>query len=204
MGRIGVLLVDDDEGYAATLATFLGLHDDIEVLAVSPEGRQAVEEYGRLRPDVVVMDVYMPGMDGVEATRQLVRADPDARVVMLSAHDTPELRERSRAAGALAFVPKQHATRGLVAAIREAASQRVGSGTEAPEHDAVKAEPGSESEQMPGPASREPEGTRATEPTESLEPAAFGSCKTTQARAGDIVVTVSFSVAGGGWLFGGD
>lgn len=117
MDRIRVLLADDDERYARTLATFLGLHDDIEVVGVSSDGRQAVEDYGRLHPDVVVMDAYMPEMDGVEAAAAIRAADPFARIVMLSAHDTAELRRRAAEAGILRFVSKQDA-RNLAEEIR--------------------------------------------------------------------------------------
>ena len=119
MDRIRVLLADDDERYARTLATFLGLNDDIEVAGVSPDGRAAVEDYGRLTPDMVVMDAYMPEMDGVQAAAAIRAADPSARIVMLSAHDTAELRKRAAEAGISHFVSKQDA-RYLAEEIRSA------------------------------------------------------------------------------------
>lgn len=119
MDRIRVLLADDDERYARTLATFLGMHDGIEVAGVSPDGRAAVEDYGQLTPDVVVMDAYMPEMDGVQAAAAIRVADPDARIVMLSAHDTAELRKRAAEAGIARFVSKRDA-RDLVDEIRSA------------------------------------------------------------------------------------
>jgi DNA-binding NarL/FixJ family response regulator len=132
MDRIRVLLADDDERYGRTLATFLGLHDDIEVVGVSPDGRQAVEDYGRLDPDVVVMDAYMPVMDGVQAAAAMRVADPHARVVMISAHDTAELRQRAAEAGVASFVSKQDA-RDLVAEIRSATKESETAGTWADE-----------------------------------------------------------------------
>ena len=206
MGRIGALLVDDDEGYATTLATFLGLHDDIEVLATSREGRQAVDEYRRVRPDVVVMDVYMPVMDGIEATRHLVSADPEARVVVLSAHDTPELRERVRAAGAFAFVPKQHATRGLVAEIRAAASFE--KDREAPPAHGASGPELSEP-RLPEPETAQPEARAAEGPvapanSEASAHVAAGPCTETQVRTGNLVITIQISVTDGGRLSAGD
>lgn len=133
MDRIRVLLADDDERYVRTLAAFLGLHDDIEVVGVSPDGRAAVEDYGRLTPDVVVMDAYMPEMDGVQAAAAIRAVAPNARIVMLSAHDTAELRERAAEAGVLRFVSKQDArelAEDIRSAMRDSEAARAWSGEE--------------------------------------------------------------------------
>ncbi len=104
--RIRVLLVDDHPLYIETLALALGLDDRIEIVGQAGDGAQAIELALQLRPHVVLMDVYMPRLDGVEATSRLREDLPDVRVMMLSSSDSLEDIERARAAGATAYLTK--------------------------------------------------------------------------------------------------
>ena len=104
--RIQVLLADDHPLYSKTLALMLGTDDRIEVVGQAADGIEAVELALQLRPQVIVMDVYMPRVDGIEATNRLRTELPDVRVVMLSSSDAQEDVERARDAGAVAYLTK--------------------------------------------------------------------------------------------------
>ena len=101
---IRVLLADDHRLYAETLILLLSTDERIEVVGHAEDGRQAVEEALRLRPDVVLMDVHMPHVDGIEASRSLCEELPHARVVMLTSSVAAEDLERACAAGASAYL----------------------------------------------------------------------------------------------------
>ena len=117
MRQARVLLVADDEPYVRTLAALLGTHQDVAVVGTSMSGRAAIDDYARLRPDVVVMDAYMSEMDGIEATSAIV-AQPGARVIMLVAHDPTNLKNGAFENGTTSFVSKQNAELDLPARIR--------------------------------------------------------------------------------------
>jgi len=120
---IRLLLVDDQPAVRRGLGLRLHLEPDIQVVGEASNGREALSLAQVLSPDVVLMDVEMPEMDGIEATVALRIADPQSVVVILSIHDDVETRKRAQAAGAVAFVEKRGATDSLLAAIRQAARQ---------------------------------------------------------------------------------
>jgi DNA-binding NarL/FixJ family response regulator len=99
----------------------LQLEPDIIVVGEAQSGAAAIRAAAELRPDVLVMDFEMPDMDGVEATRTLTAAGSNARVVMLSIHDTLSVRSAASAAGVRSFVAKHEPSERLMAAIRDAA-----------------------------------------------------------------------------------
>ena len=122
-GCIRVLIVDDQALVRAGFRMILDAEEDIEVAGEAADGRQAVDEARRLRPNVVLMDVRMPEMDGIEATRLLLAQDgSDTRVVMLTTFDMDEYVYEALRAGASGFLLKDTPPEQLVEGIRAVAS----------------------------------------------------------------------------------
>jgi len=119
---IRLLLVDDQLAVRRGLNMRLLLEPDIHVVGEASTGAEALALAGQLQPDVVLMDVEMPGMDGITATAALRAAAPQCAVVILSIHDDVSTRTRAQRAGAVAFVVKRGTTEALLAAIRQARS----------------------------------------------------------------------------------
>lgn len=117
--RITVLLAEDHEVVRSGLRRLLEGENDIVVLGEVSTGRQAVELTKRLRPAVVVMDIAMPLLNGVEATRQILRAVPGTKVLILSAHRDDAYVEGAMASGAVGYLIKQTSASILIEAIRE-------------------------------------------------------------------------------------
>ena len=113
---IRVMLVDD---HALVRMGFRMLLADaqVEVVAECESGEQACIDYARLKPDVVVMDLAMPGMGGLEAVRRLIAQDPKARILALSAHEDSAHPQRLLRAGALGYLTKRSAPDALIAAV---------------------------------------------------------------------------------------
>jgi len=116
---IRVLVVDDHRIFAEALAIAVGLAQDMTA-HVATSGPEAVEAAPRFRPDVVLMDLEMPGMDGLAATRQLRAAYPPARLVVVSGHEDDVAKAQALDAGAVGFVPKLSAVSEIIAIIRQA------------------------------------------------------------------------------------
>lgn len=118
---IRVLLADDHALLREGIADLLREEADIEVVGEAPNGRVAVDLARDLKPDVVVMDVTMPELDGVTATRLLASELPQTRVIGLSMHDADYIGKAMLSAGAFAYLSKGGSCQDLVAAIRSAA-----------------------------------------------------------------------------------
>ena len=118
---IRVMLVDD---HALVRMGFRMLLADaqVEVVAEAGDGEQACQEYPRAQPDVVVMDLSMPGMGGLEAVRRLLAQDPKARILALSAHEDTAHPRRVLRAGALGYLAKRSAPEALITAVRAVAA----------------------------------------------------------------------------------
>jgi DNA-binding NarL/FixJ family response regulator len=116
--RIRILIADDHAVVAEGLEHVVASQSDFSVVGSAQDGRAAVKRARDLEPDVVVMDIAMPGMNGIEATRAIRDGNPDTRVIILSMHANPEYVSRALHAGASAFVVKRCAARELVDAIR--------------------------------------------------------------------------------------
>ena len=114
---IGVLLADDHAIFREGLKALLGAQGDIRVVGEAGDGREAVRLAQALRPDVLVMDISMPHLNGVEAVRVLRDRCPGTRVIMLSMHSTGEHVYRAFEAGASAYVLKESAAAQLLTAI---------------------------------------------------------------------------------------
>jgi len=120
MKRITVLLAEDHQMVREGFGSLLQHEPDIEVIGEAETGRQAVAMVKKLRPDVVVMDIAMPLLNGLEATRQIRKDFTDTKVLILSAHSDDAYIERAAALGAAGFLLKQTSSHVLAEAIREA------------------------------------------------------------------------------------
>ena len=117
--RIAVLLAEDHMVVREGLRKLLEAENDIEVVGEAATGRQAVAMTRKLRPAVVIMDIAMPQMNGLEATRQILKTVPGAKVLVLSAHSDDAYVERVTALGATGYLIKQTSAHFLSEAIRE-------------------------------------------------------------------------------------
>ncbi|GAB3548648.1 two-component system response regulator DesR [Actinopolyspora lacussalsi] len=115
---IGVVLADDEDLIRGAMAALLDLESDIEVLAQASSGTEAVEAVSRERPDVVVLDLEMPELDGVEATARIAR-ETATPVVLVTRHARPGVLKRALSAGVRGFVPKTTPASKLAAILRD-------------------------------------------------------------------------------------
>ena len=119
MKRISVLLVEDHTIVRQGLRLLIEIAGDIEIVGEAKTGREAVRMTKELRPQVIVMDIAMPLMNGLEATRQILKAFPEAKVLILSAHSDAEYVEQVMKAGARGYLIKQSSGDVLAQAVRE-------------------------------------------------------------------------------------
>lgn len=121
---ITVLLAEDHAVVRQGLCALLQADDHFTMVGEARTGREAVEMAARLHPTVIIMDIAMPLLNGIEATRQILVANPAARVLMLSAHSDDEYIERTLTAGGAGFLEKQTSAEILTKAVREVAAGR--------------------------------------------------------------------------------
>jgi DNA-binding NarL/FixJ family response regulator len=114
-----VLLVDDHALLRTGVANIINQEPDLRVVAEAANGREAVEAYDRFRPDVTLLDLRMPVMEGVEAVRQIRERDPNARVIVLTTYDTDHDIARALKAGAKAYILKDIAADDLISCIHD-------------------------------------------------------------------------------------
>jgi DNA-binding NarL/FixJ family response regulator len=119
--RIRVLLVDDQALFREGLRTILSLTDDLEVVGEAEDGEDSLRQAAQLNPDVVLMDLKMPILDGVEVTRRLHENRPDCRVIILTTFDDDEYVFEGLRAGAVGYLLKDTPSEKLTEAIRAAA-----------------------------------------------------------------------------------
>jgi len=113
-----VLLVDDHALLRTGVANIINQEADLEVIAEAGDGIEAIDAYARHHPDVILLDLRMPRMEGVEVVRQIRERDPRARVIILTTYDTDDEIERALKAGAKAYVLKDISADDLVGCIR--------------------------------------------------------------------------------------
>ncbi len=118
MDKIKVLLVDDHTILRDGIRSLLSLHDFIEIVGEASEGMEAVDKAREFAPDVIVMDIAMPGMDGLEATRRIMKQNPNVKVIALTQYDDNEYVILAIKAGCAGYVPKRALTSELVSAIQ--------------------------------------------------------------------------------------
>lgn len=112
-GKLKVLLADDSEEFAAAARRHLETQQGIEVVGHARDGTEAVAQSEALKPDLVLMDVVMPGMNGIEATRRIRGLPQVPRVIVMSLHDNDEYRRGAVESGADAFLAKSDLVAGL-------------------------------------------------------------------------------------------
>jgi DNA-binding NarL/FixJ family response regulator len=117
--KITVLVAEDHDIVREGLEALLETEGDFEVVAQAKTGREAVAQTREFHPQVILMDIDMPGLNGVEATRQIMTGDPKARILILSSHAQSEYIENALAAGAIGFLDKQISAETLAKAVRE-------------------------------------------------------------------------------------
>jgi len=117
---IKVLIVDDQLTFGEALQLALRAERDLKVVDVVTDGPAAVRAVGEHRPDVVLMDVLMPGMNGIEATRRIKETDPDAEVLVLSGYDDEMMLARAVQAGAVGLLRKTEAVTEVARSVRKA------------------------------------------------------------------------------------
>ncbi len=122
MDTTEVLIADDSRQFREALRELLDRQETIVVVAEATDGREAVRQAGEYRPQVVLMDIEMPVIDGIEATREIRSSLPAVQVIALSLYDKSVFREAMAAAGAWEYVLKDADISELVAAIRKAAA----------------------------------------------------------------------------------
>ena len=118
MKEITVLLADDHAVLRGGLKALLNAQLDMRVVAEASDGREAVEKCGEFKPDIVLMDITMPGITGVEATREINQLYPKVKILVLTMHEDTDYLRQAVTAGANGFIPKKAADTELLAAIR--------------------------------------------------------------------------------------
>ena len=127
MKPIRVLIVDDVPQVRRELRTLLPLLDDIDIVGEADNGQSAIELAAALRPDAILIDVEMPILDGLEATRRIKQASPATHIIILSIHNDATVRAQARSAGADDFVDKGAPLTALLQAIKTISTERISS-----------------------------------------------------------------------------
>src|SRR5437899_1701446 len=118
MATIRLLVADDHEVIRRGVRSLLGTQPGWEVSGEAASGREAVEKAKQLKPDLVVLDITMPELDGLEATRQILEAVPKTKVLILTMHESEQVMSEVLKAGALGYVLKSDAADNLVPAVK--------------------------------------------------------------------------------------
>ena len=123
--KLRILIADDHEVVRQGLSTLLQMHEGWQICGEARDGREAVEMARQLKPDVIVLDVGMPNLNGLVATRQLAQQNPEAKIIVLTITDSDQVIREALDAGARGFVLKSDAARDLVSAVEALQGDRM-------------------------------------------------------------------------------
>lgn len=118
MSVMRILVVDDHQVVRRVVCSILSLDSSLDVVSETSDGEQAVEKADELHPDVVLLDISLPGISGIEAGRRIRRVSPDSRIIFLSQHDSLQMVEDALRVGGRGYVAKMDAGAELLQAIR--------------------------------------------------------------------------------------
>src|SRR5438309_4268561 len=124
MGQLRILVADDHEIVRRGISELLRAHAGWRVCGEAADGRAAVEQVKRVRPDIVILDIGMPNLNGLDATRQILHHNPQQKVLILTITDTDQVVREVLQAGARGFLLKSDAARDLIAAVEAIQQQR--------------------------------------------------------------------------------
>jgi len=122
---IRVLIVDDHEIVRRNISALLDREDDLEVVGTAANGREAIQLAKRIEPDVIVMDVVMPELDGIRAADEIHKSNSNTSIIILSMHHNTALVQQARNSGVSGYILKQEATRRLIPAVHAAYEGRL-------------------------------------------------------------------------------
>lgn len=117
-GNITLMIVDDQDLFRVGLHELLMQQQYIDVVATASTGLEAADKAMQFKPDIIIMDISMPGIDGIEATELILRDQPDCKIITLTAHNSPEVINHALNAGAKGFIPKDCTAQELIEAIK--------------------------------------------------------------------------------------
>jgi DNA-binding NarL/FixJ family response regulator len=134
--QVHILLVEDSEPFFDFVTSTLSLHPDLQVVGEAQNGLDAVEKAEALQPDVILLDVGLPGLNGIAAAHQIRKLVPDAKIIFLTQESSPDVVAEAFRLGAWGYVIKVHASKDLpraLDAVIEKGKMFVGSGIDAPD-----------------------------------------------------------------------
>jgi DNA-binding NarL/FixJ family response regulator len=118
LAAVRILIVDDSQAWRRSVCLLLQEYLNVVILCESLDGLDAVRKSEELQPDLILLDIGLPNLNGLEAARQIRKVSPGSRILFLTSYDGPEFLREALSIGALGFVVKSHAAHDLLAAVR--------------------------------------------------------------------------------------
>jgi len=118
LATVRIFIVDDSEPWRRAVRLILKQHKDLEIICEASDGLEAVQKSAQLQPDLILLDIGLPNLNGLEAARQIRNVSPDSRILFVTGDDTPEVVEEALRIGALGYVIKLDTATDLMPALR--------------------------------------------------------------------------------------